>query len=768
MNMAKIADKIMQLGYYLLFILVPLVLTPWNFELFEFNKMLVTYALTGLIVLSWTLKVMVLGRFSWNRTVLDIPILLFTFSQFVSAIFSMDPHVSWFGYYSRFNGGMFSVICYALLYFAFTNNFYLFPNNLTNLSKPTETVDDSGKFIYRLLLTNLFTGMLVAIYGVLERLGIDKHLWVQDVQSRVFSTLGQPNWLGAYMAALLPISIALAIKYPTITKIDDLKSTKKPGSWHIALLPYIFWGIVSLLFFSVLLFTRSRSALGGFIVADFILLLLLAIKFVRFQVIASASTQHTLGSTFKLNPDIFLIIKKLVLVHVLMLVIVSVNGTHISKVDKYIKLENIINLLKPTTQTAVALPTAPVASGGTLLETGGTESGEIRKLVWSAAITAWRASGKTILIGTGTESFAWAFFRYRPQAHNMVSEWDFLYNKAHNEFLNYLTTTGAIGLGSYIFLLSVFCFWFIKKFINPKLNPHNESLSGSTFTSDGWILKYAIFSGWFSILVTNFIGFSVVIMQLLLFLLPAFIFGMTQDTKNSSRKYLTVNRSLSIPLSIILTIGFLLLIYRLGVYWYADRLYATAYRLNKSNTTITAQNLLIQAVALFPQEPVYRNELSSALGANAILALEQGNATGASQLATQAIAQSDHAITISPNNVNFWKNRTKIYYAFAPFQPQFLKSAIESLEVAAKLSPQDPKIWYNLAILYNQNSEKQKAVETMGKAIELKPNYKDAYYGLFVLLTEDKKTDAAKSVIMKYLEIVDPKDKQFLELLNQK
>ena len=99
---------------------------------------------------------------------------------------------------------------------------------------------------------------------------------------------------------------------------------------------------------------------------------------------------------------------------------------------------------------------------GPALEVGGTESGEIRKYVWQGAFNAWKSTPKTMLIGTGTETFAFAFYQFRPVGHNLTSEWDFLYNKAHNEYLNYLATTGIFGLGSYLLFIGSFIVWFIK------------------------------------------------------------------------------------------------------------------------------------------------------------------------------------------------------------------------------------------------------------------------------------------------------------------
>ncbi len=93
-------------------------------------------------------------------------------------------------------------------------------------------------------------------------------------------------------------------------------------------------------------------------------------------------------------------------------------------------------------------PTSPAAV--TQLEAGGTESGQIRLIVWRGALEVFKHNP---WIGSGVETFAYSYYGFRPVEHNLVSEWDFLYNKAHNEFLNYLATTGAIGLVAYILMI---------------------------------------------------------------------------------------------------------------------------------------------------------------------------------------------------------------------------------------------------------------------------------------------------------------------------
>src|SRR3989338_7342265 len=198
----KITDKIIQYSFYLLFFLVPLILTPFNYELFEYNKMMAVYGLTMIILCAWVSKMILKGRLNLIRTPFDIPLFLFLVSQIISTLFSIDSHVSIWGYYSRFNGGLISIISYLVLFYAFVSNF------------PKEKIS-------RLLKVILLSGLIVAAYGILERFGIDKDLWVQDVQNRVFSTLGQPNWLAAYLAVLIPLTIGIALQYFT-NQFSDL------------------------------------------------------------------------------------------------------------------------------------------------------------------------------------------------------------------------------------------------------------------------------------------------------------------------------------------------------------------------------------------------------------------------------------------------------------------------------------------------------------------------------------------------------------------
>src|SRR3989344_6768897 len=99
MNLVRFFDRAIEFLFYSLFFLVPIVLSPSTFELFEFNKMRLTFAATSLIGFFWFGKMILRKEFRIQRTPLDIPIALFLLSQILSTIFSLASHVSLWGYY---------------------------------------------------------------------------------------------------------------------------------------------------------------------------------------------------------------------------------------------------------------------------------------------------------------------------------------------------------------------------------------------------------------------------------------------------------------------------------------------------------------------------------------------------------------------------------------------------------------------------------------------------------------------------------------------
>jgi O-antigen ligase/Tfp pilus assembly protein PilF len=665
----KTYQKIIFWQFSLLLFLVPLILWPFTSEVFEFNKMVLVYILTSLIAGTWFTGMILEKKIIFRRTILDIPFLVFIGSQFISTILSIDPLTSWLGYYSRFNGGLVSVICYALLYWAFVSNI-------------------DAKRSMKLLYVTLGSAVLVSIYGVLEHFGIDKNIWVQDVQSRVFSTLGQPNWLAAWLIALTPITWYLIL--------DAGFNPKNYKFWiYLAL---------SVLFFWTTIFTKSRSGYLGFAAA--------------FLVFWCLTAWQKSGNVKKL-------IVPFIITGVSILAVILISGTELTP-----SIGSLIHKSKNTTVTQTT------TSGETSLDTGGTESSAIRKIVWKGAIQIWQHYP---IFGTGVETFAFSYFKYRPAEHNLTSEWDFIYNKAHNEYLNFLANSGTVGLLSYLTLVGFSIYIFFKNRKN--------------------LLVVSLLAGYVSLLVTDFFGFSVVPTQLEFFLFPAIALIIEIQEEKVKERENPANGLQKMVIALVLIFVFYL-VFIICQYWYADTLYATGYAYDhlSSPRPDVATTYLGRAIALEPYQPLYYSELANAYAELSLAFNQQKDATNTQKFAELAVSESDKTNTLAPNNFIFKMSRFGVFVMLSTVNPNYLLNAQASLIDAINEAPTYAKLYYNLGLTYDRTNQIDLSIQTLQKAVELKADYKDARLALAILLVSEKRNAEAKTQLTYILTNIDPND----------
>ncbi len=110
----------------------------------------------------------------------------------------------------------------------------------------------SRGFAYeKMLRYALLAATLVSLYGLVQSFGVDRGNWTTQFEKRAFSTLGNPDYLGDYLAALLPPAFLLR-----------LREHDRKGAW--------LWLNATLLIGAALLATRVRgaeaAALAGFLV----------------------------------------------------------------------------------------------------------------------------------------------------------------------------------------------------------------------------------------------------------------------------------------------------------------------------------------------------------------------------------------------------------------------------------------------------------------------------------------------------------------------
>ena len=600
---------------YALSALVPLVFTTLNSELFEFPKFILLLSGTLIITLAWAIHIYKTHDFKiFKPSAMSYALLAILLTQALATIFSIHPYTSFWGYYSRFHQGLLTTICYTIIYFA-----------------SLKWLDN--KSTQKLIKISVITSFLIGLFAVAEHFGIDKKFWIQDVQNRVFSTLGQPNWLAAYVIPNIFLSFYLS-------KLFKSKST--------------IYYLLSTILFIAILFTKSRSGFIAFGLSYVTYWLLLIRQF------SFAKIKHSL-----------------LLTSIVLLLTSSVIGT-----PYFARL---------SFSDGEALPTTPA---GTALESGGTESGDIRKIVWTGAV---KLIQKHPLLGTGPETFAYTYYWERPLSHNMTSEWDFLYNKAHNEYLNIATGAGIIGLLAYLA-------WHFAIFSTSlTIIPHTKKVAQDQ--DDALRHLYPVLGACVvAFFITNFFGFSVIPVYLTI------IFISILPTTIQNNSFSTIYH---LPSTIYLFI-LLILLYPVRLFL-ADIYYAKG----KATNSV---DLLQKAISIRPRLDLYHSQLGE------IYAL-----VGQQDLALQEIALNKK---LNPYHLNFYKSRAKAYLAL-----NLNAEAARELETARELAPTDPKLAYNLGLLYTRLNDLPSAEVQLQTTISLKRDYEAPYYALTLLYEQNKQAD---------------------------
>lgn len=646
--------------FYILFLLTPFLMSSRTTEMFEFNKMIFIYTIS---ILSGTIWII---HYILHRPKLFVPklmyvLLFFLGTQLLSTFFSIDTHTSIFGYYGRWNGGLISILSYLSLFFVLVNSF-------------------GKKDVIRLLQISLVASTLVVLWGLPAKFGGDlscllftgsftNACWTAQFQPalRMFSTLGQPNWLGSYLAVHFFIGLyfffdsLIEAKDPFYTlkgiherimRIVHLAFKDRKINWR----SYLYGGYLILNFLG-LLFTRSRSSLLAVGLSMIIGIILLV--------------------TDAAKPKLRLLYRTILITAVL--------------ITSYF----IVSIMSSS------LPSATPEN----LQV--TDSFQIRKIVWKGAIDLGL---QYPLFGTGAETFAYSYYFSRPFEHNMTSEWDFIYNKAHNEYLNYFATTGFIGLIGYLFLIG----FSIRTIAN---------------SSKMDIMSFSLLMAYITLLITNFFGFSTSTQQLFLYLLPAAFLTSTAQRNDNVK----VSMFGKIQAIVVIGIGAVML-WNTWQYYQADRLYKLAQESEAENDYQKASQYYIRAIDK-KYEHVYEDKLSTALAQLAFLTSFGGDSSSAPDLIALSRDSNTSALQHSPENLQYWRTKAKNNYIYYQMTGDIndLKRAVDSMRYTTIIAPTDAQSYYMLGLFYSlidQETETDeyhnKAIETVEYAIKLRPNFIEA------------------------------------------
>ncbi|MCK4891884.1 MAG: hypothetical protein KAS78_04405, partial [Candidatus Pacebacteria bacterium] len=197
--LSKVLDKAISWLLYFLVFSLPLFILPFSVEIYEFNKVLLLFAVSSLAFLIWIAKmVLVEKRLTFVRTPLDIPIIIFISIVLVSTVFSVDKVSSILGFYGRFSDSLMVYLSLAMVYFVGVN---------CVATTDSESLKDSESIINNLIKTFFASAFVVVIVSLLYFFGLKFIPW-NEAQFRSFNLVGGSlNVLAMYLVPVIIIAL---------------------------------------------------------------------------------------------------------------------------------------------------------------------------------------------------------------------------------------------------------------------------------------------------------------------------------------------------------------------------------------------------------------------------------------------------------------------------------------------------------------------------------------------------------------------------------
>lgn len=231
-------EKAIETNIFLLIILVPLAFYPYCIAVFLPAKELVLGLLVTITLMFWGFKIISKGKFCFNHSPLNLPILSFLSIGVISLFWSNSFMVS---------------LKELPLFLAGPFLYFIIINNINNEQQ-----------INRILNAVLFIGSLFGIYGILQYQGIDFSFWRGNVARQAVAGLfGNVNYFAEYLIALLPLAVSLflvtSVKFKKILLLVGILAMGGSLMLTFTRGSYLGFGVSLIFMFLLFVICRGKS-----------------------------------------------------------------------------------------------------------------------------------------------------------------------------------------------------------------------------------------------------------------------------------------------------------------------------------------------------------------------------------------------------------------------------------------------------------------------------------------------------------------------------
>jgi len=193
-RLLKVLAWIIDASLYASVALVPLFFMPITLDVLELNKQTLLIILVMLGTTAWLGKAVAERRFMLSRAWMHLVVALFGLGWLVTSLFSHDRYLSLVGNLGQMQWSLITMVAFVVFYFLVVNRV------------------GTTKKLYSLILTFLASSFLVGLYGFLQMVGVYPLGWLMPLtKAKAFNTVGTINALGVFMVLPLILSISLTV-----------------------------------------------------------------------------------------------------------------------------------------------------------------------------------------------------------------------------------------------------------------------------------------------------------------------------------------------------------------------------------------------------------------------------------------------------------------------------------------------------------------------------------------------------------------------------
>ncbi|HTB21589.1 MAG TPA: O-antigen ligase family protein [bacterium] len=236
---ARVVDQLLDMLLVATLLAAPLIFYTRGYDVFEFNKITVLRVLTTAAAGLMLFKLLFVRPLALIRSALDIPVLAWLAVCLVCTFHTVNWRLSVHGVYEDFEG--------ITTWFMYVFLFWW----------PLQHVR-SERQIRLLFGAVVLAGTIAGFYGLLQNFGIDFVPWNPDTYNpdRMFSTMGNPDFLAAYTVMSMPITFIFFLDLPAKIRTDR-------GFCTVLVVASVFAAGFLAILFNVDYFNTSPSAYGA-------------------------------------------------------------------------------------------------------------------------------------------------------------------------------------------------------------------------------------------------------------------------------------------------------------------------------------------------------------------------------------------------------------------------------------------------------------------------------------------------------------------------